>query len=214
MTTGLNVKFQGSKIQIATTKATAKTITDISNSSPAVVTATAHGYIVGTPVYIAGILGMTELNGKWYTATAITANTFELRGIDSSGYGPYVSGGTAQAGVLVDWCELKNWNESGGATGEIDVTTSCSPTKEYEAGLPDTATVSIDYNYVPKGTTQLFLDAAKAAGDTIPMRVVFPGAAGRLDYFVNLLKQDRVGAIDDIWRGSASLRIKQDPLLT
>lgn len=214
MAAGLNVKFQGTQIQIATSKATAKTITAISNASPAVVTSTAHGYTVGTPVYIAAIVGMTELNGKWYTVTNPLANTFELRGIDSSGYGTYASGGTAQAGTFVNWCECKGWNESGGASPEIDVTTVCSPTKEYEAGLSDTPTVALDYNYVPKAATQLFLDAAKLAGDTIPMRVVFPSSAGRLDYFVKLLKQDRVGTIGDVWKGSASLRITENPLLT
>lgn len=213
MAAGKNVKFQGSQISIATTKATAKAITAISQANPAVVTSTAHGYTVGQLVFIAAVVGMTELNGDWYYVQNPLANTFELRGIDSTGYGAYASGGTAQSAVFVNWCECKGWNESGGSSAEIDVSTVCSTTKEYELGLSDTSTVAIDFNYVPKTATQIFLEAAKLTGDTVPMRVTFSAGAGVLTYKVGILQLSRNGQIGAVWMGSTNLRIKENPFL-
>ncbi|MDD2657195.1 MAG: ubiquitin-activating E1 FCCH domain-containing protein [Candidatus Pacebacteria bacterium] len=77
----------------------AKTITGITNANPPVVTATAHGFTDGDEVRITGVLGMTEVNQglvNAYTVANKTTNTFELSGIDSSAWGSYTSGGSAQ----------------------------------------------------------------------------------------------------------------------
>jgi len=73
-------------------------ITGITSSSPAVVTATSHGYSNGDTVYISAVAGMLEINNGWYTVANVAANTFELSGVDSSGYTAYTSGGTS-AGI-------------------------------------------------------------------------------------------------------------------
>ena len=70
-------------------------ITGVTQANPAVVTITGHGYTTGDAVEIEDVVGMTELNGKRYTITVLTANTFELDGIDSTGFTAYSSGGTA-----------------------------------------------------------------------------------------------------------------------
>ena len=79
---------------------TAKTITNISQANPAVVTSTAHGYTNGDHVIISSVTGMVEVNGKTFEVANATANTFELQdvdgnNIDSSGYTAYASGGNA-----------------------------------------------------------------------------------------------------------------------
>lgn len=74
---------------------TVKTITYISNSNPAIVTAIAHGFSTGNTITISGVVGMTEVNGNSYKITVLTSDTFELQATDSSGYGVYSSGGSA-----------------------------------------------------------------------------------------------------------------------
>jgi len=74
---------------------TVKTITNVTQANPPVVTATAHGFNTGNTVAIAAIVGMTELNGNSYKITILSANTFALNGEDSTSFGAYVSGGTA-----------------------------------------------------------------------------------------------------------------------
>lgn len=73
----------------------AKTITGITQANPAVVSSTSHGYANGDQVYIDGVVGMTEVNGKYFIVQGVTANTFQLFDTDSSAYTAYSSGGSA-----------------------------------------------------------------------------------------------------------------------
>jgi hypothetical protein len=72
-----------------------KNITNITQANPAVVTVTSHGYSNGDDVWINNVGGMTELNGRRFRIANVTANTFELSGVDSTGYTAYTSGGTS-----------------------------------------------------------------------------------------------------------------------
>lgn len=76
------------------------TITDITEADPGVVTATSHGYSNGDRVQLAGIVGMTQLNGQEVIVANKTTHTFEIQDIygndiDTSVYDDYISGGTA-----------------------------------------------------------------------------------------------------------------------
>jgi hypothetical protein len=77
------------------TNNTTKTITGATAANPVVITATSHGFANGDEVYISGIVGMTELNGRRFIVANKAANTFELEDEDGSGYTAYTSGGTA-----------------------------------------------------------------------------------------------------------------------
>jgi hypothetical protein len=78
----------------------AKTITAITQASPGVITASSHGFANGDEIFVDGIVGMTELNGRNFKVADATTNTFTLVGlfanaIDTSGFGAYTSGGSA-----------------------------------------------------------------------------------------------------------------------
>lgn len=72
-----------------------RAITGVTQSNPAVVTAVGHGFVTDNLISINGINGMTELNGRSFIITALTTDTFELNGEDSTGHTAYVDGGTA-----------------------------------------------------------------------------------------------------------------------
>jgi hypothetical protein len=72
-----------------------QTITGITAASPAVVTVTGHPFTNGDEVYINSVVGMIEVNARYFIVANITANTFELTGTDSSAYTAYGSAGTA-----------------------------------------------------------------------------------------------------------------------
>lgn len=76
--------------------ATTKTITGITQSNPAVVSSTSHGLVTGEEVYLTGIAGMTELNGRRFTVGDVNTNDFQLLGENTINYTAYSSGGTAQ----------------------------------------------------------------------------------------------------------------------
>lgn len=80
---------------------TAKTITNISSAVQANVSSTAHGFSNGDQVYIAGVGGMTQVNGKVFTVSDVLVNQFKIKYlngdyVDSTGFGAYTSGGTAR----------------------------------------------------------------------------------------------------------------------
>ncbi len=77
-----------------------KTITDISNTNPAVVTSATHGYSNGDEVFINSVNGMPEINGGSYIVAGVTTNTFQLHdvfgnNVSAVSFGTYTSGGEA-----------------------------------------------------------------------------------------------------------------------
>ena len=74
-------------------------ITAATQANPVVLTVT-QTYANGDTVWIEGIVGMTELNGKYYTVGGATGTTIELQDqvtgvdIDSTAYTAYASAGT------------------------------------------------------------------------------------------------------------------------
>lgn len=69
-------------------------ITGATQADPVVVTISGtHAYLNGDEVEINNIVGMTELNGRRFKITNVTASTFELKNVDGTGYTAYSSGG-------------------------------------------------------------------------------------------------------------------------
>ena len=77
-----------------------KTISGITKANPGVVTATSHGFNNGELVFISSVVGMTEVNNKYFRVSNKATNTFELQDVDgsnvnTSGFTTYSSAGTA-----------------------------------------------------------------------------------------------------------------------
>ena len=79
------------------------TITNATNATPIVVTATAHGLQTGDLVSISGITGNTNANG-FFKVTRLTADTFSLQnystGADIAGNGTYGGTPVAVTGIV------------------------------------------------------------------------------------------------------------------
>lgn len=78
----------------------AKTITGITQADPGVVTSASHGFSNGEWVFIDSVVGMTEVNNKFFKVANVATNTFELQDIhgndvDTSAYTAYSSAGNA-----------------------------------------------------------------------------------------------------------------------
>lgn len=74
-------------------------ITAATKANPLVITVPSSGYSIGDWVFISGIVGMTQLNGNYYSILNVSGNNLtlgdlNLNPIDSTTYGTYVSGGT------------------------------------------------------------------------------------------------------------------------
>jgi hypothetical protein len=76
---------------------TTQGVTGITNTNPAVLTyAGSDTFANGDKVYITGVGGMHQVNNRHHTVANVNtgANSFELSGVDATGYGTYTSGGT------------------------------------------------------------------------------------------------------------------------
>ncbi|HHY50021.1 MAG TPA: pilus assembly protein TadG, partial [Alphaproteobacteria bacterium] len=81
-------------------------ISAITRANPARVTTTSnHGLSTGDTVYITGVSGMTQVNGKAYVITKVNNTQFTLDGTNSSSWGTYSGSGTTQK-CLVAGCPL------------------------------------------------------------------------------------------------------------
>jgi Ubiquitin-activating enzyme E1 FCCH domain len=79
----------------------ATVISGATQANPGVITDTAHGYSNGDWIFITGVAGMTQLNGNYYIVAGVTANTYTLTdlygvAVNTTTFGAYTSGGTAQ----------------------------------------------------------------------------------------------------------------------
>lgn len=89
-----------------TTKATSQAITGITKANPGVVTyGGSDTYANGDTVYISGVVGMTDVNKKYFTVQNVntTSNTFELKDFDTSSFSTYTSGGTIEKFTDFSW---------------------------------------------------------------------------------------------------------------
>lgn len=107
---------EGGKFFYSTTFAGAKTVTDISNATAAVCSATAHGYSDGNEVLINS--GWDDVNQSVFKVDQLTADTFALVDqdtTDTNWFPAGTGGGTAQ--LISGWTEIPQIltiNNSGG----------------------------------------------------------------------------------------------------
>jgi len=66
-------------------------VTGITQANPAVMTIASHGYTNGDRIFVTGVTDMTQVNNREFTVANATSNTFELSGVNSTGFDAYNS---------------------------------------------------------------------------------------------------------------------------
>lgn len=96
---------QGTKVFFSTTFAGPKSITAVTNASPAVATSVAHGYVDADPVLFAS--GWADANDTVFEVDQLTVDTFSLLGLNAVDTGVYGSGTGAGTGKkITNWTEI------------------------------------------------------------------------------------------------------------
>lgn len=181
------IKSQGAILAVETARAAAKTITGATAASPGVVTAVAHGYSNGDIVYIDGVVGMVQLNGRAFVVASVTTDTFELKGADTSAYTAYASGGSAYKATMTAIGSVRDVNATGGSADDIDVTHLQSVTKEFLIGLSDEGDATFNVWVVNADTGQAALRTARESQATKVFTVT--DSAGLVSCFPGQVKQ-------------------------
>ena len=181
------VKSQGTTIAIETTRAATKAITAITSAVPPVVSSSTHGFTAGQIVYLAGVVGMTQLNGRVFVVANPAAGTFELKGVDATTYSAYVSGGTAALLTMTAIGQVKDIAMPGGAADDIEVSHLLSVTKEFLVGLADEGDATFTLWEDPSDTAQAALRTAQAAQSVKGFTVT--GSDAKVACFPGIVKQ-------------------------
>lgn len=153
-----------------------KTISGATKANPCVITATSHGYSNGDEVFISSVVGMTELNGKYYKVKNKATNTFELTDIDdvninSSAFTTYGSAGTAARVYTIatpyDKDDLDEIQYAQSADILFLSHKDYSPRKISRTGHTDFTITAIAFNdgpYLTENVTTTTLTASGASG--------------------------------------------------
>lgn len=146
------------------------TITAISKANPAVVTYTGTDPSNGQRIFITDVVGMTEVNNRSFIIANVNAgaNTFELKGEDSTAHTTYSSAGTVHFPVFVSPGEYAmGWN-----AGAAVATYGYSGTQLTNNMLTRAGSNFGRYPHIKKGSTTFGalpaapLDSGTWSGDT------------------------------------------------
>lgn len=136
-------KWSNVAIAMQSALAAAKTITGITKANPGVVTSAAHGYANGDYVFLS-VQGMHQLNDRVARVAGVTADTFQLEGIDTTLFDTFASGTAEKITFGTSITSATTVNPSGGGFDFIDTTTIHGNAKTQIPGLPAAATFSFD----------------------------------------------------------------------
>lgn len=208
MAAGKRFKWTGSQVGVLVGFDTVTTdpITAVTKANPAVVTEVGHGRADGDVVTIQSVVGMTELNGGLFIIDVLSADTYALVGVDSTGYTTYTSGGEVNGGTFSNFCELTGYNRSGGSSPEIDATTLCSTEQEFELGLSDAGTTQLDFNFAPRTAIQLQLTALDKSKEKTAIRIVLPNNGGVMTQLGFVQQTSEQAGNGTLWTASVTIR--------
>jgi hypothetical protein len=210
MSSGKRYKFNGSSFAVQIGEGAPKTVTGATAANPVVISAAAHGFPLGGVARLANIDAPPELDGGVYAVDNPASGTFELAGVDGTGWAVFDAGTpAAQAfpAVFSDFCELTGMNQQGGGADQIEVSTICSTKKEFEQGLGDSGTLQLDFNLAPLEEVQTALREAEISGDQIAFRVVLPDPGGQCVMIGTVQSTSFQGTVNGVWTGSATIKL-------
>lgn len=168
----------GSRIYIQSAIAAAKTLSALSNASPPVATATAHGYADNDEVLV--LNGWEDTNYSVFRVDQLTTDTFSLLGFDSSDTDWYPSGsGTGTAQKITTWLsigQVLGVQSSGGDPRNIVV----QPIdKRNPVNIPvgfNASSLTLTLGYDPAQASQIEMLTASRSLDKRAIKFALPGS--------------------------------------
>lgn len=174
-------KWSNVAVAMQSALAAADTITAITKASPAVVTATAHGFANGDYVLLS-VQGMYQLDNKVVRVANQAANTFECEGVDSTLFETF-STGTAEAITFgTSITTATSISASGGDFDFIDTTTIHTNVKTQIPGLPNPLNYTFDNLWDIANAGQIAMKLASDAQAQRCFKFTF-GTGGKIMVF-------------------------------
>ena len=173
-------KGRNCRVEIAATFSTAKTVTAVTKASPGVATSTSHGLAEGTIGYWAISAGMTELDGMAGSVDATATNTFNVEGVDTSGFTTFSAGTFTPAATWLTLSPATSYSIAGGDADEIDKTTLLDNAHQIDYGMLGAETVSFDQLSDTQHAAALQIEAAARANTDVTFRITLSNGERRV----------------------------------
>lgn len=209
---GLTYKYKVASVPTTGTESlpgyeAAISITGATAANPVVITSGTHSYTDGDEVYISGVVGMTQLNGRRFVIDVLSATTFSLLGVNGTSYTAYTSGGSSYR----THDEITNANAPTSAAPHVITWTAVSGVTKYAiyrelygfygfVGYSTSTTfsdpgVTPDTSQGPQEYSEEFFDADDypAAVTIHQQRVVYGGSDNEPD----TVKASQIGGYDN-----------------
>lgn len=132
-------KWSNVAIAMQSAIAAAKTLSAITLASPGVASSTAHGYSNGDYVLLT-VQGMWQVDGMVVRVAGVTADTFQLEGVDTTDFDAFSSGTAEKLTFGTSITTATTLSGSGGDFDFIDTTTVHGNAKTQIPGLANPAT--------------------------------------------------------------------------
>lgn len=175
------VKGRNVKVEIAATYGSPKTVTAVTLASPGVATSTAHGMANDTVGHFSGVTGMVQLEEQACRVKNQATNTFELQGLNTTGYSAFLTGTFTPVATWQTLAEATSYSLGGGASEKLDVTTLLDIVRKEEVGLLPVQNVSL--NVIAQDTptaAQLLLETAVQTQAKVTVRITLGNGAVRI----------------------------------
>lgn len=169
------------KVEVQKTLGSDLTVTALTLANPGVATSVAHGLSNGDVVVFTVTAGMVELDQQAVRVAGVTADTFQLEGLDTTDYSTWSAGVANEVTVWSTLSNSQNISMPNPAPTKIDITTLIDKSKQYAFGLPDAPDGTISGLFNPNLEAVTLIKAATKANTALVFRVTF--AAGEKSIF-------------------------------
>ena len=175
---------EGSSFQFSTTFAGAKTVTAITNASPAVASAVGHGYVDNDIVLMQS--GWEDLTDTLVKVDQLTADTFSLLGVNTTDTNFYPAGsGAGTAQLVSNFKAIPQVLTIATSGGDPRFTTIQPLAKRNAINVPtgfNPASITLTLGYDPTNSTyQEMLDISRTLSK-VAFRMVLSGGIQTLGY--------------------------------
>jgi hypothetical protein len=173
----------GGTFAIASAYGSSITITALSNANPAVATATAHGLSNGDIIEVSS--GWAKLNNRPVRVVGVTANTFNLEGIDTTSTTAYpAAGGTGTVRKVNTFVQLAQILSTATSGGEQQFTTYQFLESDEASEIPTNKSPRrLTLSLADDPTLPGYIEAAKANEDRLQRVIRFSLPNGSVIYY-------------------------------
>jgi hypothetical protein len=176
-----NVKGRGIRVEIAATFGTAKVVTAVTKAATGVATSTAHAMANNAVGYFDGVAGMVQLEKQACRLKNVTANTFDLQGLNTLQFSDFVSGNFINVLTWQTLAEATSYRFGGGSAEKLNATRLIDIITQEELGnLPaDALNIGLLAQDTPSAAMALFEAAVQTQGICI-VRITLGNGAVRV----------------------------------